>query len=229
MYKFFVSCSDKQVPLHGSCDITKLKNGHPEKSDTNTYAYLLSNPTETLPENLGKYRGSLSKSDYRKLLADGETLKSGGKEKIMEATMDTQLFKDILSKNGFKDIVFGTKKNDPAQASKYNSIFTAVENRIDYAQRIEKRKLTRDEKAKMVYNVIADTVNVDNRNFLSDPKNRLYSGVMPDRLTDTYVNVQEVVDGKLKTVRVYGSELTKNKEIQNLTIMSMKKKSRVYK
>jgi len=184
-----------------------LKNGHPEESDTDTYAKLISNPTETLPENLNKYRGLLSQSDYRKFLASGETLKSGGKEKIMEATMDTQLFKDILFKNGFKDIVFGTKKNDPAQASKYNSIFTAVENRIDYAQRIEKRKLTRDEKTKMVYNVIADTVNIDNRNFLSDPKNRLYSGVMPDKLDDTYVNVQEVVDGKLITNRIYGNEI----------------------
>ncbi|BAQ93835.1 hypothetical protein [uncultured Mediterranean phage uvMED] len=184
-----------------------LKNGHPEESDTDIYAKLLSNPTETLPENLNKYRDKLSKSDYRKFLASGEKLQSGGEEKIIEATMDTQLFKDILSKNGFEDIVFGKKKNDPAQAKKYNSIFTAVENRIDYAQRIEKRKLTRDEKAALLYNTISDEVNIDNRNFSYDPKGKLYSGVDKDKLDDTYVNVKEVVDGVIKTSRIYGNQI----------------------
>ena len=30
---------------------------------------------------------------------------------------------------------------------------------------------------------------------------------MPDKLDDTYVNVQEVVDGKLVTNRIYGNEI----------------------
>ena len=121
--------------------------------------------------------------------------------------MDTQLFKDILSKNGFEDIVFGKKKNDKDKAKKYNSILTAVENRIDYAQRIQNKKLTRDEKATLLYNTISDEVNIDNRNILYDPKGKLYSGVNKDKLDDTYVNVKEVVDGVIKTSRIYGNEI----------------------
>tara|TARA_A100000172_G_scaffold62020_1_gene41442 strand:+ start:1499 stop:3859 length:2361 start_codon:yes stop_codon:yes gene_type:complete len=188
-------------------DQQTAKNGHPEESDTDTYAKLISNPTETLPENLSKYRGLLSKSDYRKFLTSGQTLNQGGETKVLEATMDTQLFKDILSKNGFEDIVFGKKKNDKDKAKKYNSILTAVENRIDYAQRIQNKKLTRDEKATLLYNTISDEVNIDNRNILYDPKGKLYSGVDKDKLDDTYVNVKEVVDGVIKTSRIYGNEI----------------------
>jgi len=188
-------------------DQQTAKNGHPEESDTNTFALLKSNPTETLPENLGKYRGLLSKSDYRTFLTSGQTLSKGGEAKVLEATMDTQLFKDILSKNGFEDIVFGKKKNDKDKAKKYNSILTAVENRIDYAQRIQNKKLTRDEKATLLYNTISDEVNIDNRNILYDPKGKLYSGVDKDKLDDTYVNVKEVVDGVIKTSRIYGNEI----------------------
>ena len=89
----------------------------------------------------------------------------------------------------------------------HDSIFTAVENRIDYAQRIEKRKLTRDEKAALLYNTISDEVNIDNRNLLYDPKGKLYSGVDKDKLDDTYVNVKEVVDGVIKTSRIYGNQI----------------------
>jgi hypothetical protein len=184
-----------------------LKNGHPEESDTDTYTKLYNDPKEILPENINKYRHLLSKEDYRKLKLKGEGLANGGEGKILEATMDTELFKDILGKNGFEDIVFGKGKNNSEQAKKYNSILTEVENRIDYAQRISGRKMTRDEKANFVYNVISDKVNIDNRNFLYDEKGKLYSGVDRDNLDDTYVNVQEVVNGKLTTTRIYGNQI----------------------
>ena len=45
------------------------------------------------------------------------------------------------------------------------------------------------------------------RNFLYDPKGKLYSGVDKDKLDDTYVNVKEVVDGVIKTSRIYGNEI----------------------
>ena len=184
-----------------------LKNGHPEESDTDTYTNLSNDVKEILPENINKYRHLLSKEHFRKLKIKGENIANGGEGKILEATMDTQLFKDILAKNGFEDIVFGKGKNNLVQAKKYNAIFAEVENRIDYAQRISGKKLTREEKANFVYNVISDKVNIDNRNFLYDEKGKLYSGVDRDNLDDTYVNVQEVVNGKLTTTRIYGNQI----------------------
>ena len=184
-----------------------LKNGHPEESDTDTYTKLYNDPKELLPENINKYRHLLSKEDFRTLKLKGEGLANGGEGKVLEATMDTQLFKDILAKNGFEDIVFSKGKNDQNKARKYNSILTEVENRIDYAQRISGRKLSRDEKATFVYNVISDKVNIDNRNFLYDEKGKLYSNVDRDKLDDTYVNVQEVVNGKLTTTRIYSNQI----------------------
>ena len=188
-------------------DQQNIKNGHAENSDTATYTKLYNDPKEILPENIGKYRHLLSKTDYRTLALKGQKIASGGESATLEASIDSELFKDILGKNGFEDIVFGTKKSNPKQSQQYTSILRAVEDRIDYAQRIEGRKLTRDEKATMVYNAIADTVNVDNRNFLPDKKDKLYSGVMPDKLDRTYVNVQEVVDGKIQTKRIFGDEI----------------------
>ena len=188
-------------------DQQNIKNGHAEESDTDTYTKLYNDPKEILPENIGKYRHLLSKTDYRTLANKGQKIASGGESATLEASIDSELFKDILGKNGFEDIVFGTKKSNPKQSQQYTSILRAVEDRIDYAQRIEGRKLTRDEKATMVYNAIADTVNVDNRNFLPDKKDKLYSGVMPDKLDRTYVNVQEVVDGKIQTKRIFGDEI----------------------
>ena len=140
-----------------------LKNGHPENSDTNTYAYLLSNPTETLPENLGKYRGSLSKSDYRKLLADGETLKSGGKAKIIEATGNSNMFDASLIRFGYTDIV-NKVTDDPKAKDQYNFRFDYKQindawlNRIDTEQTNKGRKLTRPEKQELLDEILADGV-----------------------------------------------------------------------
>ena len=140
-----------------------LKNGHPEESDTNTYAYLLSNPTETLPENLGKYRGSLSKSDYRKLLAEGETLKSGGKAKIIEATGNSNMFDASLIRFGYTDIV-NKVTDDPKAKDQYNFRFDYKQindawlNRIDTEQTNKGRKLTRSEKQALLDEILADGV-----------------------------------------------------------------------
>ena len=97
-------------------DQQNIKNGHAEESDTDTYTKLYNDPKEILPENIGKYRHLLSKTDYRTLANKGQKIASGGESATLEASIDSELFKDILGKNGFEDIVFGTKKSNPKQS-----------------------------------------------------------------------------------------------------------------
>ena len=85
-------------------DQQKIKNGHAETSDTPTFIELSNDPTKTLPENIGKYKHLLSKTDYRTLANKGQKIASGGESAILEASVDSDLFKDILGKKAKLDL-----------------------------------------------------------------------------------------------------------------------------
>ena len=182
-----------------------LKNGHPEESDTNTYAYLLDNPTEILPENLGKYRDKLSKSDYRKFLAEGQKLQGGGNADIIAVTSDVTMLKNTLNKYDMGKL--HTSKNKQKK-ERYIAIQEAWKNEINAQQIIKGKKLTRAEKQTALNTVLLDNVNIDNDPFLGfigggDTKDKNIFFVDQDRLEDVYVDIPY----KDENVRVFTSKI----------------------
>ena len=185
-----------------------LKNGHPEESDTDTYAKLLDDPTQTLPENLGKYRHLLSKTDYKKFLASGQTLGKGSSDGIITATGNVTMLKNTLNKYDMGDLYTSKNKN---KRKRYIAIHEAWLNEINAQQITLKRKLTRAEKQAALNTVLIDNVNVDNDPFLGfigggDTKNKNVFFVDQDRLEDVYVDVPY----KDESVRVFTSKIDQN-------------------
>ena len=185
-----------------------LKNGHPEESDTDTYAKLLDDPTQTLPENLGKYRHLLSKTDYRKFLAAGEALSGGGSNGVIAANGDVTMLKNTLNKYDMGNLY--TSKNK-LKKQRYIAIHEAWLNEINAQQITLKRKLSRAEKQAALNTVLIDNVNVDNDPFLGfigggDTKDKNVFFVDQDRLEDVYVDVPY----KDENVRIFTSKIDQN-------------------
>jgi len=195
-----------------------LKNGHPEESDTNTYAELLKNPTEILPENIGKYRGLLSKSDYRKFLAEGEKLKNGGENKIIAVQGDTTMLHNTLNK--FKLQKLYKAKKGKKNNQDYIAIQQAWHEEINYMQEMLKRKVTYTEKENALEKILLDKVSIDNRFFDAKNKN-IYYQVDEDRMDDVYVTVQNS-DGE--SINVFPSEI--NDDVITLISKSLRKEGR---
>ena len=195
-----------------------LKNGHPEESDTNTYAELLKNPTEILPENIGKYRGLLSKSDYRKFLAEGEKLKNGGENKIIAVQGDTTMLHNTLNKFNLQKLYKAKKGKKNNQD--YIAIQQAWHEEINYMQEMLKRKVTYTEKENALEKILLDKVSIDNRFFDANNKN-IYYQVDEDRMDDVYVTVQNS-DGE--SINVFPSEI--NDDVITLISKSLRKEGR---
>ena len=177
-----------------------LKNGPPEESDIETVAKLDAN-ADQIRNNLPAYRHQISRSQYAQLENYARSLRS--EDKYIEATGDNTLFKDTLYKNGHT-WVYGDLKGD--QAVKFHSMKTAWINRIDYVQtHVENRKLNREEKLKLLNNVLIDDV-YTGLGLKETPMS--FVSVKQDQLRKTWVDVKEEQDnGKLKTVKVYGSDI----------------------
>ena len=195
-----------------------LKNGHPEESDTNTYAELLKNPTETLPENIGKYRGLLSKSDYRKFLTEGEKLKNGGENKIIAVQGDTTMLHNTLNKFNLQKLYKAKKGKKNNQD--YIAIQQAWHEEINYMQEMLGRKVTYTEKENALEKILLDKVSIDNKFFDSKNKN-IYYQVDEDRMDDVYVTVQNA-DGD--SINVFPSEI--NDDVITLISKSLRKEGR---
>jgi len=177
-----------------------LKNGPPEESNIEVLAKIDANPEEAR-DNLPAYRHQLSQSDYVGLQNYAKGLRSDNK--YIEATGDNTLFKDTLYKNGHT-WVYGELKGD--NAVKFHSMKTAWINRIDYVQtHVENRKLNREEKLKLLNNVLIDDV-YTGLGIKETPMSFL--SIKPDQLKKTWVDVQvKQENGKFKKERIYGSDI----------------------
>jgi len=178
-----------------------LRNGPPEESDIETVANLDANVDEVV-NNLNVHRPKLSATQYLALKQYSENLK-GNESKYIEATGDSTLFKDTLYKNGHT-WVYGDLKGD--QAAQFHSIKTAWINRIDYVQtHVENRKLTREEKLRLLNNVLIDKVRT-NLGWKETPMSSI--SISPDKLKKTWVYVNEGQEnGKTERVKVHGSDI----------------------
>jgi len=181
-----------------------LKNGHPQESDVNTVAELIDNPKE-VRDNLNSYSHLLSQGQYQELVNYQAELR--GEDKYIEAVGNKDLMKEIMYKNGF-DWVYKSKFG--GNAADFNSIHTEWVDRIDYAQSIQKNKLTRQEKVQILNNVLMDKVNLQGTLGFGKKTDNLTSTVMPDRLDDLFVKVKvKQEDGSFITQQIFTSEIPK--------------------
>ena len=148
-----------QIDSFSPKDQEILKNGQPVDSDQGTIAKLKDNPEEVV-NNLESYSHKISKSDYLELERYAKELQGGGESKIFEVTTDNKMFKSVLNKHGFGNLAFPEEDLKGDDAAKYNELEDAWRDRINYAQRIEGRKLSRAEKEQLLVNVLLDKVNV---------------------------------------------------------------------
>ena len=185
-----------------------LKKGQPNETDALTYAELINNPKE-IRDNLPSYMHNISQSDYLGLKKYAEDLQS--EDKYIEANGNKDLMKDVMYKNGY-DWVYKSKFG--GNAEDFGAIHTEWVNRIDYAQQISGKKLTRQEKVEILNNVLMDKVNLQGTLGFGKQKNTLTSTVMPDRLDDLFVKVKvKQEDGGFKTEQIFTSEITKEVSI----------------
>ena len=201
-----------------------LKNGQPEESDQGTIVKLKDNPVELI-NNLESYSHEISKSDYLELERYAKDLQSGGETKIFEVSTDNKMFKSVLNKNGFKHLAFPEEELKGEDAATYNELEDAWRDRINYAQKIENRKLSRAEKEQLLVNVLLDKVNVGKKYKKEVTFATVIETGEKDKLDKTSVLVKvQRADGTTTEDRIFNSDIPP--EI-NISIMAALYKQKV--
>jgi len=136
-------------------DQTLLRNGHPEKSETNAINELEADPSLTLPENIGAYRGRLTQAKYLEYKEAGEKLQNGGSSAINAASVDADMFNNSLKDFGFNDIL--NKKNDRNEEDYFELKFE-VKKGIDQLQIQKNGKATFTEKQAVINKILGEKV-----------------------------------------------------------------------
>ena len=122
----------------------------PKHSDPDTLIYLSDHPEEWKVGKIEKYRPLLSESDYVRLRDKGNG--PDGPQKIIDATIDADQFKDQLTKAGMVDLL-KAKTGTPEQATLLD-LRAKFEQVIDAEQRSKGRKLGIDEKNALLVRLI---------------------------------------------------------------------------
>jgi hypothetical protein len=134
-------------------DNFKLRN-RPKTSDSDTLLELQLNPNLWAPGKIEQYRPMLSEADYRSFVAKGSG--ADGVGKILDATVDKDMLDSSLAKAGMENYV------SPKGGNKQKRIDLNVrlENMIDVEQQRKGNKLSRQEKQRLIDDVIMDKVKV---------------------------------------------------------------------
>ena len=143
-------------------DRSALQEGNSRTDDVDTEIKLITDPTQTLPENITQYRGKLSESTYQSYLKAGETLKqsladdASGTNALVGATGDTDQLKTTLSNYGYEDMF---QKDNDANKLDFIQINNAWKAQIDQQQRDKGNvKLNRTEKQKILNDILNNVV-----------------------------------------------------------------------
>lgn len=134
-------------------DNFKLRN-RPKTSDSDTLLELQLNPNLWAPGKIEQYRPMLSEADYRSFVAKGSG--ADGVGKIRDATVDKDMLDSSLAKAGMAEYV------SPKGGNKQKRIDLNVrlENMIDVEQQRKGNTLSRQEKQRLIDDVIMDKVKV---------------------------------------------------------------------
>lgn len=131
-----------------------LRNGHSEKSDTNTILFLDKNPEVVADINkLNKYRGKLTQSDYLEYVEESKKLQAGGTGSVLEAKVDADIFDTALKDYGFEKLLQNTDIG-----SDYRDVRLAVKEEINKRQIQKGSKLSFKEKQDAVAFVLNDKI-----------------------------------------------------------------------
>lgn len=131
-----------------------LRNGHSEKSDTNTILFLDKNPEVVADINkLNKYRGKLTQSDYLEYVEESKKLQAGGTGSVLEAKVDADIFDTALKDYGFEKLLKNTDIG-----SDYRDVRLAVKEEINKRQTQKGSKLSFKEKQNAVAFVLNDKI-----------------------------------------------------------------------
>tara|TARA_A100000164_G_scaffold157760_1_gene139904 strand:- start:9500 stop:11860 length:2361 start_codon:yes stop_codon:yes gene_type:complete len=131
-----------------------LRNGHSEKSDTNTILFLDKNPEVVADINkLNKYRGKLTQSDYLEYVEESKKLQAGGTGSVLEAKVDADIFDTALKDYGFEKLLKNTDIG-----SDYRDVRLAVKEEINKRQTQKGSKLSFKEKQDAVAFVLNDKI-----------------------------------------------------------------------
>ena len=137
-----------------------LKKGQPEESDKDTVIDLERNPLE-VKNNLENYSHKLSRSQYLKMKQYAKSLVTS--DDVIAASVDSDMFDASLIRYGYTDIV-NKVTDDPKAKDQYNFRFDykqikdAWKDRIDQVQTNTGKKLNREEKQKLLDEILADGV-----------------------------------------------------------------------
>ena len=137
-----------------------LKNGQPIESNKDVVIDLERNPLE-VKNNLLAYSHQLSQSDYLEFERYANSLNSDAK--VLSATVDSDMFDSSLIRFGYTDIVEKVTDNKDAKDQynfkfDYKQIKDAWKDRIDEEQTRTGKTLTRDQKQKLLDEILADGV-----------------------------------------------------------------------
>jgi len=131
-------------------DRQKLRNAADRQSDQNTLLYVQTHPEEWAPDKLVKYRWNLSEGDYRSFFTKGTAANYG--EKVLEVGYDQDQLKQKLLDFGLDKLVHPKKdSSDEKERIRLNS---QLEQNIDLAQKTAGRKLSLEEKNKIMDNML---------------------------------------------------------------------------
>lgn len=131
-------------------DQQKLRDAADRKSDQETLLYVQTHPESWAPEKLSQYRSLLSESDYRNFLTKGTAANYG--EKVLEVGYDQDQLKQKLLDFGLEKLVH--PKRDSADEKERIRLNSQLEQNIDLAQKTAGRKLSLDEKNKLIDNLL---------------------------------------------------------------------------
>lgn len=122
----------------------------PKASDPDTLIYLSDHPEDWKVGKIEKYRSLLSESDYIRLRDKGNG--PDGPQKILEASIDADQFKDGLTKAGMTNLL--KAKTGSADQATLLDLRAKFEKVIDAEQQVKGRKLSLDEKNTLLTRLI---------------------------------------------------------------------------
>lgn len=130
-----------------------LMNGKPKGDDPDTMIKLLSNPNLWEADKLKEYRHLISQSSYERFFTLGNGPKAA--DNVRAATFDNDMFEATMLSAKMPELVDPKNPNSKQEAINLRNKFKVL---IDVEQTTKKRELTRDEKQKLLDQIVLDKV-----------------------------------------------------------------------
>lgn len=132
-----------------------LMQGKPKGDDPDTMLKLLANPNLWEADKLKDYRHLISQSSYERFYTLGNGPKA--QDNVRAATFDNDMFESTMLSAKMPELVDPKNPTAKQEAINLRNKFKVL---IDVEQTVKKRELTRDEKQKLLDQIVLDKVNL---------------------------------------------------------------------